>query len=137
MIATRTLPSSRRAWPFELPLVDIGWSSVNQLFSHVQDALQNRDPGGGGEHDDRPLERAPGSEDEARGDDDDPLRAGAEADVAAQAERLRLRAGVRNEERAGDCRDREDDRRVVALTREDEGDGSEHRAFADAVGGGV
>src|SRR5581483_11944729 len=111
MMATRTLPSSRRAWPFELPLVDIGASmACIQLLSDEEEALQDGDPGGGGEHDDRPLERAPGSEHEARGDHDDPLRSGAEADVAAQAERLRLRAGVRDEERAGDGRDREDDR---------------------------
>src|SRR5437763_946489 len=62
MRATRTLP-------FES---GIGSSVMFiQLLSDVQDALQDCDPGGYGEHDDRPLERAPGSEHEPRGDDDD------------------------------------------------------------------
>src|SRR5438552_12569617 len=73
MMATRTLPLDS----------DIG---ASELLSDVEDALENRDPGGRGEHDDRPLETAPGSEDEPRGDDDHALRAGPEPDVAAQAE---------------------------------------------------
>src|ERR1043166_4841110 len=87
-----------RALPFES---DIG-SSVTfiQLLSDVQDALQDCDPGRDGEHDDRPLERAPRSEHEPRADDDDALGAGAEADVAAQAQRLGLRPRVRHEEGA-------------------------------------
>src|SRR5947209_7680070 len=81
MRATRTLPFDS----------DIG-ASV-KLLSDVQDALQDCDPGRRREHDDRPLERAPGSEHEARGDDDDALGPGAEADVAAQAERLGRASG--------------------------------------------
>src|SRR5437868_12675071 len=125
MRATRTLPFDS----------DIG-ASV-KLLSDVQDALQDCDPGRRREHDDRPLERAPGSEHEARGDDDDALGPGAEADVAAQAERLGLRPCVRHEEGAGYRRDREDDRRVVPRAGEDERDRGEHGSLADAVRGRV
>src|SRR5581483_6509085 len=101
MIATRTLPSSERLRPFDEPLVVDMRTSVNQLLANVQDALDDRDPRGRGQEVDRPGETAPRSEDEARGDHDDALRARAEPDVAAQAERLRLRAHVRHEEGAG------------------------------------
>src|SRR5580765_1986225 len=120
MIATRTLPSSRRACPFELPFVSDIRSSMNQLLADVQDALADRDPRGGSEEIDGPLEAAPRCEDEAGRDHDDSLRAGAEPDIAAQAERLRLRADVRDQDRARDGRDREDDRDVVARSREAE-----------------
>src|SRR5215467_7230932 len=132
MIATRTLPSSRRARPFE-PLLLAIHPSIDQLLAYVQDALADRDPCGGREKVDRPLQPAPRCEDEAAGDHDDPLGPGAEADVAAEAERLRFRADVRHEERARHADDREHERDVVALAREDEPDRSEHRALADAV----
>src|SRR5690349_23377912 len=101
MIATRTLSSF-------IPI-----DSSEQLLADVQDALRHGDPRGCGEEIDGPLEPAPRSEHEARRDDDDALGAGAEADVAAQAERLRLRPDVGDEERAGDGHDREDDGDVV------------------------
>src|ERR1700758_3541943 len=124
MTATRTLPLDS----------DIG---ASELLSDVEDALENRDPGGRGEHDDRPLETAPRSEDEPRRDDNHAPRAGAEPDVAAQAERLRLRARIRDEEGACDSCDREDDCGVVPVAGEDERDRREHRSLADAIGGRV
>src|SRR5690348_13619318 len=136
MIATRTLPSSTRARPFELPLVAIH-ASVNELLANVQDALHHREPRGRCEEVDRPLQPAPGCEDETRRDDDDALRTRAEADVAAEAERLRLGPHVRHEERPRDRGDREHDRDVVAGAREDEPDRREHRSLAHAVGGRV
>src|SRR5689334_23069429 len=105
MIATRTLPSSTR-----LLLLAIR-SSINELLANVQDALDDRDPGGRGQEVDRPLEPAPRREHEAGRDHDDALRAGAQPDVAAEAERLRLRPHVGHEEGARDRGDREDDRR--------------------------
>src|SRR5436309_6873647 len=114
MIATRTLPSSRRPRSFELPLVLVIRSSVDELLADVQDALQNGEPRGCGEEVDRPLQTAPRREDEAGGDHDDALCTRTEPDVAAQPERLRLRANVRHEEGARDRGDREDHRRVVA-----------------------
>src|SRR5439155_16046864 len=102
MMATRTLPSSTRARPFDLPLVvDMG-SSMNQLLADVQDALQNRDPRGRGEKINGPLEAAPRREYEPGRDHDDTFGARAEPDVAGEAERLRLRAHVRHEEGACD-----------------------------------
>src|SRR5579863_9756207 len=97
MMATRTLPLESA----------IG-ASVVQLLADVQDALQNRDPGRDGKHDDRPLEPSPRGEDEAGRDDDHALRAGAEANVPAEAERLGLRPCIRHEEGARDRGDRED-----------------------------
>src|SRR3954469_15815766 len=111
MIATRTFPSSRRARPLVDPLVDIR-SSMNQLLADVQDALHHGDPRGCSQEVDRPLKPAPGREHEAGGEYDDALRAGADPDVAAQTERLRLCAHIRDEERAGDRDDCEDDRDV-------------------------
>ncbi len=132
-MATRTLPSSRRARPFELPFDDIRSSvfsrtryrsfalrkqgandwylvlALSKLLANVQDALQDGEPGRRREQVDRPLQRTPRREDEAGGDDDDALGARAQADVAAQAESLRLRPRVRDEEGAGDGGDREDD----------------------------
>ena len=112
-------------------------SSKNQLLADVQDALEHRDPRGHGEQIDRPLEPAPRREHEAGRDHDDALGARAEPDVAAEPERLSLRANVRHEEGAGDCDDREDDGDVVSGAGEDERDRGEHRALADAVGRGV
>src|SRR6185437_5696394 len=109
MIATRTLPSSER----RLPLLLAIRSSMNELLANVQDALDDRDPGGRGQEIDRPLKPAPRAEHEAGRDHDDALGARAKTDVTAQAERLGLRADIRNEERAGDRHDREDDRGVV------------------------
>src|SRR6266566_8362581 len=134
MSATRTLPSSGRARPFELPLASGIGSSINELLADVQDALENGEPRGRGEQVDRPLEAAPWREDETGGDHDDALGPRAETDVAAQPERLGLRANVGNEEGAGDRDDREDHRDVVSGAGEDEPDRCEHRALADAVG---
>ena len=89
------------------------------------------------EHDDRPRQPAPRSEDETGGDQDHALGARAQSDVALQAERLGAGAGVRDEEGADDRRDRDDDGPVLAVAREDERDRGEHRALADAVGRGV
>src|SRR5712692_1195012 len=100
MMATRTLPSSTRPCPFDLPLVVAIGSSKNQLLADVQDALQHRDPRGRGEKIDRPLEPAPRGEHEPGRDHDDTLGARAEPDVAAQSERLSLRAHIRHEEGA-------------------------------------
>src|SRR5579859_1391257 len=102
MMATRTLPFDS----------DISSSGV-QLLADKQDALHNRDRRRGGEEIDRPLECAPRREDEPGGDDDDALGTRAEPDVAAQPERLCLRADVRHEERAGDRDDGEDRKSVV------------------------
>src|SRR5436190_23567137 len=114
MIATRTLPSSRRARPFELRLASDIRSSIDELLANVQDALRHGEPRGRGQEVDRPGEPAPRSEDEPRRDHDDALGTGAEADVAAQAERLCFCANIGDEERPGDACDREDDRDVVA-----------------------
>src|SRR6185436_21072581 len=67
------------------------------------------------------------------GDHDDALRARADPDVAAEPERLRLRAGVRDEERAGDREGGDGDREEVPLPREDVRHGGEHEPLADAV----
>src|SRR5947199_125936 len=69
MSATRTLPSSWRARPFELPLASDIRSSVNELLADVQDSLENCEPGGRAEQVDRPLEAPPRRED--RADDED------------------------------------------------------------------
>src|SRR5438093_22964 len=74
MMATRTLPLDS----------DIG---ASELLSDVEDALENRDPGGRGEHDDRPLETAPGSEDEPRGDDEHGRAEPVEEELVAVLER--------------------------------------------------
>src|SRR3981081_4439076 len=136
MMATRTLPSSWRVRPFELPLVVDMRSSKNQLLTDVQDALNNSHPRGRGEKIDGPLQAAPRREYKPCRDHDDTFGARAESDIAAQPERLRLRAHVRHEEGARDCGDREHDRDVVAFTREHKRDCREHRALADAVGCG-
>ena len=108
--------------PFELPLLVDMRSSKNQLLTDVQDALDNRDPRGRCEKVDGPLQAAPGREHEPCRDHDDSFGARAEPHIAAQAERLRLRADVRHKEGARDCGDREHDRDVVAFTREHERD---------------
>src|SRR5205085_10511333 len=101
------------------------------------DPLADREPGGCREDPDRPDERAPRSEDEADGDDDHALRAAADPDVAAQAERLRSGAGVADEERACGGGEREADANEVAVAGEDERDRAEDDALADPVGGRV
>src|ERR1022692_2948018 len=109
MRATRTFPSSRRAWPFALAPFELRFfaicSSMSKLLADVQDALQDGDPGGGGEQVDRPREQPPWGKYEAGGDHDDALGAGAQSDVAAQPERLRLGPCIRDEEGAGDRED--------------------------------
>src|SRR5438128_11814922 len=116
MIATRTLPSSTRA----LPLVDAIRSSEEQLLADVQDALDDRDPGRRSEEIDRRLEQhdADRGEHEPRGDHDDALGPRAEPDVAAEAERLRLRAGVGDEVRAGDGGHGRSERQLVVVAAE-------------------
>src|SRR5215470_13256119 len=118
-IATRTLPSSRRA----LPLV-VATGSSGKLLANVQDALDDREPGSHREH-------------ESGSDEYDTLGARAKPDIALQSERLGAGARVRDEERADDCRNGEHDGPVLPVTREDERDCSEHRTLAYAVGGGV
>src|SRR5205085_12145636 len=105
-----------------------------QLRSYAQDPLADREPGRCGEDADRPDERAPGREDEPDRDHDDPLRAAADADVAAETERLGAGARVADEERAGDGREGEADAHEVVVTREHERDRAEHDALAHAVG---
>ena len=100
----------------------------------MQDALDDRDPGRAGEEHERPGEHAPRCENETGGDHDDALGARADADVAAQADRLGPGAGVRDEERAGDRRHRDRDEDRAVLRREDVRDRGQHEAFADAVG---
>src|ERR1700751_6185382 len=117
MIATRTLPSSRRA----LPLFDATGSS-GKLLADVQDALADREPGRRGKRDDRPGQAAPPREDEAGGDEDDSLRSGAEPDVALQAERLGAGARVGDEKRADARPDREHHCPVPTVAREHERD---------------
>src|SRR5204863_5965435 len=73
MSATRTLPSSWRARPFQLPLASDIRSSVNELLADVQDSLENCEPGGRAEQVDRPLEAPPRREDETGRDHDDAL----------------------------------------------------------------
>src|SRR5438874_2173281 len=130
MSATRTLPSSWRGRPFELPLASDIRSSVDELLADVQDALDNGEPGGRGEQVDGPLEAAPRCEDEAPGNHDDALGPRAETDVAAQPESLGLGTHVGHEKGACDRDDREDDRDVVSGAGEDEPDRREHRSLA-------
>src|SRR6266581_3884892 len=99
-IATRTLSCCR---PRPLWLVSLT-GCLHQLLADVQDALADRDPGRAGEEHDRPRENAPRCEHETDGDHDHALCARADADVAAQADRLGLRARIGNEKRAGDGR---------------------------------
>src|SRR4051812_32398303 len=88
---------------------------LHQLLADVQDALDDRDPRRAGEEHERPGKDAPRWEHEPGGDDDAALGARADPDVAAETEGLRLRAGVRDENRSGDARDRDgdEDRLVV------------------------
>src|SRR5215470_6177299 len=131
-IATRTLPSSRRA----LPLV-VATGSSGKLLANVQDALDDREPGSHREHENRPRQASPRREHESGSDEYDTLGARAKPDIALQSERLGAGARVRDEERADDCRNGEHDGPVLPVTREDERDCSEHRTLAYAVGGGV
>src|SRR5689334_24898521 len=127
MIATRTLPSSRRALPLVVATGPSGkllqpqrvlTRRGPQLLADMQDALDDREPGRRGERDDRPREAAPRREDETRGDEDDALCPGAQADVALQAESFGAGAGVRDEERADDGRDGDHDSPIVVVTGE-------------------
>src|SRR5919199_1622860 len=113
------------------------WVCAAQLRADAPDALADREPRGRRQGSDRPDERTPGSEDEADGDHDHPLRAASDADVAAQPERLRARAGVADEEGADDRGEHEADAHEVVVTCEDERDRAEDDTFADAIGGGV
>src|SRR5437660_6456187 len=129
MIATRTLSLERAALP-----LDEAICFLSQLFADGQDSLEHGQPGGRREQVDEPLQGdAERREDEAGRDHGDALRAAADPDVALEADQLGLRAGVRNEERAGDCRDTEHDGDVIARAREDQRDRCEHEALADAV----
>src|SRR2546429_5697081 len=92
--ATRTL-SCCRSRP--LPL-DSLTCCLHQLLADVQDALADGDPRGAREEHERPGQHAPRREDETPGDDDDAFGARPDPDVAAEAERLGLRARVRDEE---------------------------------------
>ena len=84
-----------------LPSAALGrLGELAQLAPYEEDALRDREPRDRGEHVDRPLEQAPGGEAEADGDEHHALDPRAEADVAAQSDRLGLRARVRDEEGA-------------------------------------
>src|SRR4051794_41789782 len=98
MIATRTLPSSSLALPFVAAT-----GSSRKLLADVQDALDDREPGGRRQRDDRPGQAAPWREDETGGDEDDAPRARAQADGAAQTKRPRAGAGIGKKERNDDC----------------------------------
>src|SRR4051794_41917010 len=65
MIATRTLPSSSLALPFVAAT-----GSSRKLLADVQDALDDRKPGGRRQRDDRPGQAAPWREDETGGGED-------------------------------------------------------------------
>src|SRR3954469_7230259 len=99
MIATRTLPSSRRA----LPLV-VATGSSGKLLADVQDALDDREPRRRGERDDRPGQAAPKRKDEPPGDEHHGVDTGAQADVSLESESLGWGARVRDEEGADDGR---------------------------------
>src|SRR5437763_1175508 len=101
MIATRTLPSSILALPFVAAT-----GSSRKLLADVQDALDDREPGGRRQRDDRPGKAATWREDETGGDEHDALRTRAQADVAAQSKCHFARAGIGNEEGNHDLRDR-------------------------------
>src|SRR5207302_905267 len=121
-----------------LPLVEaIHSSRCEKLSADVQDSLQDGHPGGRREQVDRPRQDSPRRQDESGGDDDDALRTRADADVAAEAERLCAGPRVADEEGAADGRHRERERDLVAMPREHEPDRAEHHAFADAVEGRV
>src|SRR5919199_6449281 len=113
------------------------WTCRAKLPAHAPHALAYREPRRRGQGADRPDERAPRSEDEPDGDDDDALGAAPYADVAAQAERLGASAGVADEERARDGPEGEADADEIVVPGEDERDRAEDDALADAVGGRV
>src|SRR2546423_10966639 len=92
MIATRTLPSSSLALPFVAAT-----GSSRKLLADVQDALDDREPGGRRQRDDRPGQAAPWREDETGGDEHDALRAPATAGVAAPSTYISPGAGVSNQ----------------------------------------
>src|SRR5215213_4484330 len=108
-----------------------------ELAPDGHDALQHRQPGAGGEDEDRPRQPAPRREDQPAGDHDDTLGPAAQADVALEPERLRTRPRVADEERARDRRDRQRERPFPPVASEDECDRAEHAGLADAVGGRV
>ena len=62
---------------------------ATELAARAEDALQDCQPGGGGEEVDRVLQAAPRREGQPTRDHDDSLGAAAEADVALQPEQLR------------------------------------------------
>src|SRR5437588_12072915 len=101
MIATRTLPSSSLALPFVAAT-----GSSRKLLADVQDALDDREPGGRRQRDDRPGKAAPWREDETGGDEHDALRARAQADVAAQSKLHCSGTVIGNKERVYGCRGR-------------------------------
>src|ERR1044072_8416436 len=107
------------------------WARTAQLRADAPDALPDGEPRSRGEDADRPHERSPRREHEADGDHDDPFRPTADADVAAQAERLRAGARVADQERPGDGGEREPDADEVVVAREDERDRPEDDALAD------
>src|SRR5919202_3988988 len=99
MTAPMMKASTRRLWRHAL----------SQLPPNVKDALQDRDPRCRSQERNRADEEpdAERREHEAGGDHDDALGAGADADVAAQPERLRTRARVADEEGADHRREHE------------------------------
>ena len=65
-----------------------GLCELAELTPDEEDPLGDGDPREGGEEVDRPLEPAPGRDEQADPDQDDALDARAEPDVAAEPERL-------------------------------------------------
>src|SRR5262245_6311177 len=141
MMATRTLSSPPRTAPFDAPLApSLIWltlRSLHELLADVQDTLDDRDPCGRGQQGDGPGQDTPRREHETGRDDDDALGAGADADVPLDAERLAAGTRVRDEQRAGDCGDGDDDEDLAAVCCEYVRDRREHEELADAVGGRV
>src|SRR3954447_8787023 len=91
-----------------------------QLGADRPDPLADREPGRRGEQGDRRREDAPRREAEARRDKDDAFSPRADPDVALQPERLSAGAGVGDQERSDDGREREGERHLVPVAHEDE-----------------
>ena len=108
-------------------------ASSRSWRAYEEDALRDREPGDRGEHVDRPLEQAPGGEAEADGDEHHAFDPRAEADVAAQSDRLGLRARVRDEEGADHGCECRHEGYLVPVVHEREPDRGEDRRLADAV----
>ena len=108
-----------------------------QLLAHVEDALQDGEPRRRRQDGHRVGKRPERREGEPDRDDDDPLGATAESDVAPQTHHLGACAGVADEERPPDRGEGERDSPLASVAHEDEPDRPEHEALADPVDGRV